>query len=164
MRRTAWIIGLVIAGVAFTHSILSNEQLAVAGTVTRTSYQSVIAQIAQDIEGLKSDYPQLRDFAVETHCDRAELVIAYGYQTHQAPRQGGWTSGVPNPGADGVWFYIDFHDPASQRQIHTQPMVVRYQYRDQAVMFLILEGERSRSIQAALVQILKDNGVTKKVR
>lgn len=115
--------------------------------------------IAAGIERLKTRYPQLAAFSCREHCDWDRLTIEYGYRTHAPTHSGGWTAGVPNPDDDGVWFYIDFHDPASQRQIHTQPVVPRFRYRDKRVMFLMLEGSRTHSISGALVQILRDNGV-----
>ena len=53
-----------------------------------------------------------------------------------------------------------FTTPPRSGQIHTQPVVPRYRYRDKRVMFLILEGLRTDSISGALVQILRDNGVS----
>ncbi len=130
-----------------------------AGTEADDACLSALQGIAAGIERLKNRYPQLAAFSCREHCDGDRLTIDYGYRTHVPTHSGGWTAGVPNPDDDGVWFYIDFHDPASQRQIHTQPVVPRYRYRDKRVMFLILEGPRTDGISGALVQILRDNGV-----
>ncbi len=67
---------------------------------------------------------------------------------------------MPEPDEEGVWFYIDFHDPDSRRQIHTQPMVPRYRYRDRNVMYLIREGSRTTHLSNAILQILQSVGVT----
>jgi hypothetical protein len=122
------------------------------------SYEAAIAAIAADIERLRVDYPQLSAFRAGEHCDPRRLVIEYSHRTHRAQHRGGWTSGVPNPDADGLWFYIDFHAPDSQAQIHTQPVVRELRYRDKRVMVLILEGARTRSIAGRLQQILRAHG------
>jgi len=155
----ALVVVLVVAGLGVAHSSLSQSGRCAAGEANPDRYQSAIGRIAEAIERLKSEYPQLEDFLSRNHCDRAELAIDYGYHTHRAPRRGGWTSGVPNPDEDGVWFYIDFYDPASQREIHTQPMVPRYRYLDKMVTFLILEGEQTKNISGPIFQILRDNGI-----
>ena len=127
------------------------------------NHAETITKIAQEIESLKSQYPQLQDFSSSNNCDSATLTINYAYKTHQANRRGGWTSGVPNPDDDGLWFYIDFHSPNSQRQIHTQPMNISTYYIGQKkVTFLILEGKKTSSINASLWKILKKYGVTEK--
>ena len=116
-------------------------------------------RIAAAIEQAKGAYPQLAGFSAKEHFDRQELVISYGYKTHRSKRRGGWASGVPNPDPDGVWFYVDFHDPDSQAQIHTQPWVEDLRYRDKKVMVLILEGSRTKSFALKLHQILLQHGV-----
>jgi hypothetical protein len=155
----ALIIALLLPGLGFVLSCVSRDWRTTTREPDLTPYESKIWRIAESIELLKTDYPQLADFSARSHCDRGMLAIKYGYSTHPAHRLGGWTSGVPNPNKDGVWFYIDFHDPGSQRQIHTQPIVPRYRYKDKEVMFLILEGEQTESIRAAVSKILRDNGV-----
>ena len=87
------------------------------------SHADAIRAIAKDIAALKDRYPQLADFDVDKHCQPDDLKISYGYRTHDPEHRGGWTAAVPNPDPDGIWFYIDFHDPKSMRQIHTQPVV-----------------------------------------
>lgn len=118
-----------------------------------------IEAVARDIERLGRDYPQLRRFSAARHCDPARLVIEYGYHTHAPTGRGGWTAGVPNPDPDGVWLYIDLHDPGSTAQIHTQPVVMPRRYGDQRVMVLLLDGEETRPLGAALSQVLERNGV-----
>jgi hypothetical protein len=158
-RSVAVLMTMAVAGCGFLHSTSSQDGSTAASEPNLVPYQLTIGRIAEAIERLNAEYPQLADFSSRNHCDRTKLVIDYGHNTHRALRRGGWTSGVPNPDEDGVWFYIDFHHPASQRQIHTQPMVPRYRYEDKKVMFLILEGEETKSISAAIFQILRDNGV-----
>jgi hypothetical protein len=123
------------------------------------SYEAALERIALGIEGLKDRYPQLARFSAAKHLERARLVISYGHNTHRPRHRGGWTSGVPNPDDDGVWFYIDFHDPGSQAQIHTQPVVPELRFREKRVMFLILEGARTRKVSDALHRVLRENGV-----
>jgi hypothetical protein len=156
---TAAII-LALVGGGFIHFIKSADEGTDSGPAGLDSYQSAIDGIATGIERLKGQYPQLAEFSSREHCDRDRLIISYGYRTHEAPHTGGWTSGVPNPDEDGVWFYIDLHHPDSQAQIHTQPVVPRYRFEAKEVMFLMLEGERTESIRGAILEIFRDNGVT----
>lgn len=122
-------------------------------------YRRSIEGIARDISGLKERYPQLKEFSVAEHLRADRYQISYGYRTHKAQGRGGWTSGVPNPDEDGIWFYIDFHDPASTAQIHTQPATtVPYCVGDMRLSFLSLEGAKTQSTQGAIWQILKKHG------
>ena len=119
-----------------------------------------LALIAGDIENLKGAYPQLEKFSLQGNLNIKALQISYAHRTHRATHQGGWTSGVPNPDEDGVWFYIDFHDPASTSQIHAQPMFIQPQcLRGMRVGFLILEGPKTASVNGALWQVLRTYGV-----
>jgi hypothetical protein len=121
---------------------------------------NTLASIARDIEGLKGTYPQIGEFSSQSHLNTQRLTISYAYRTHKARHPGGWTSGVPNPDEDGIWFHIDFHDPASAAQIHTQPMTIRpHCLSDMRVGFLLLEGPGTTSVNAALWGILKKHGV-----
>lgn len=122
-------------------------------------YRRLIAVIAGDIEGLKETYPQLEDFAVAKHLRADRHEIWYSYHTHEPSRHGGWTSGVPNPDADGIWFHIDFHDPDSNSQLHTQPVTVApHCMGNMRVFFLSLEGAKTKSINGAIWGILKKHG------
>lgn len=123
------------------------------------SYESTLRKIAMSIEALKAEYPQLSEFSASAHCDGERLRITYGYLTETAPRTGGWTSGVPSPTGDGVWIYIDFHAADSTLQIHTQPVVPRYRFRDKRVMLLLREGANTKTLSGKLVRILIDHGV-----
>jgi len=124
-----------------------------------TGYREAIEAIAAAIERAKSDFPQLARFSAREHCNGPRLVVSYGHSTHRARHRGGWTSGVPNPDDDGVWFHVDFHDPDSQAQIHTQPVVEDLRFRDKKVMVLILEGQHTRRFAPTLRQILLRHGV-----
>ena len=125
------------------------------------SEEEAISRIAADIERVSDEFPQLAEFSAKTHCDSTRLVIQYGFHTHRARGRGGWTSGVPNPDDDGVWFWIDFHDPSSSAQIHTQPVVAPLWFRHKKVMLLMLEGKKTKKLGATLQRILEENGVTR---
>ena len=127
---------------------------AVTASPPGQSYEEAIVAIATSIASHKRQFPQLRNFSVAQHCDRKGLTIRYGYKTHRARHRGGWSSGVPNPDRDGVWFYIDFHDPDSMAQIHTQPVVEPLYYGDKKVMFLILEGKDTEKVAATFASDL----------
>jgi len=119
-----------------------------------------IAAIARDIENLKQQYPQLQEFSGQTNVHAGALAISYAYRTHRARHAGGWTAGVPNPDEEGVWFHIDFHDPASTSQLHTQPALRTPQcLGNKRVGFLILEGPRTRPLSGAIWQVLRKYGV-----
>jgi hypothetical protein len=123
-------------------------------------YEQAIEGIAHDIARVGITYPQLKDFSATEHLKPANYSISYGYHTHRSAQRGGWRSGVPNPDADGVWFYIDFHSATSTLQIHTQPSAMPYCVGTMRLSFLILEGTKTRSIESMIWNILKKHGVT----
>ncbi|NTW67625.1 MAG: hypothetical protein HGB21_15170, partial [Nitrospirae bacterium] len=88
-----------------------------------TDYRQALQTIAREIEAMKPEFPQLADFSAAKALDPDADQIAYQFHTHRASHNGGWTSGVPNPDADGIWFYIDFHAPASESQYTVPPWV-----------------------------------------
>lgn len=141
-------------------ALLLLTSFAVAGD--NESHQNTILKIGRSIEALKVHYPQLKTFTVKDNVDTARLRITYDLNTHEPERHGGWTSGVPNPDADGIWFYIDIHDSDSTAQIHTQPVTQPMFLGDKRVSFLILEGKKTKSVSTAIRKILIDHGVTVK--
>jgi hypothetical protein len=147
---------VLVVALGAGHVALAAQQ---AARPPADSYEATLRQIAQAIEGLKAQYPQLAEFKAATHYRGDHLTISYGYRTEAPARTGGWTSGVPHPAADGVWFLIDVHDPDSMAELHRQPVVPGYQLRDKRVMFLLLEGAGTRSLHAKLHKILLDHGV-----
>ena len=126
--------------------------------LTQSDYIDRLRAIAQDIAALKPEFTQLSEFSVANSIGTDRLSINYAYHTHTAPRRGGWTSGVPNPDDDGIWFYIDFHDASSTAQIHTQPVYPALHLGDKLVEFLILEGARTRPVTGRITAILKAHG------
>lgn len=152
------ISGLVLLALTPTHGAEPQRKQAVEPPAP--SHADAIRAIARDIAGLKASHPQLADFDVDKHCHPDRLSISYGYKTHEPTGRGGWTAAVPNPDPDGVWFYIDFHDPGSMRQIHTQPVVLERRRGDKRVMFLILEGEKTKALAGHIDRILARHGVT----
>ena len=126
-------------------------------------YALVLHDVARAIALLKDDYPQLVDFNPATGSTQA-ATITYQFHTHAPPQSGGWTSGVPNPDSDGLWFYIDFHDADSTLQIHTQPMTAVQCLGEKRVSFLIMEGDATRRVEGAIEKILRDHGVGRCMR
>lgn len=122
-------------------------------------YSNAIQKIGEEIFKLKNEFPQLNDFIPNEHVDIENLKISYGYKTHSPTHSGGWTAGVPNPDPEGIWFYIDFHDQNSTRQIHTQPVAIPAHIGNKSISFLILEGTKTKSVRASIWNILKNNGV-----
>lgn len=119
----------------------------------------VMQRIGAGIAKLKDKFPQLRDFSVAHNVNAERWVIDYEYHTHAPRDRAGWACGVPNPDADGVWFFIDFHRPDSQRQIDTQPVVPPYCFGDKLVLFLILEGKKTKSVADAVWRVIERQGV-----
>jgi len=124
-------------------------------------YSRAIEGIAHDIAGLKGSYPQLEDFSVTEHVKAATHQISYGYHTHPPTGRGGWTSAVPNPDDDGIWFYIDLHSPGSTLQIHTQPVAAPYCVGAMRLSFLCLEGAKTKSLEGPIWNILKKRGAAR---
>ena len=126
-----------------------------------TADQKAIQAFARGIEALKKDYPQLAGFSASKSCQVDALTISHEFKTHPPARRGGWTSGVPNPDPDGIWFYIDIHSPDSTAQIHTQPVVEQLCLGKRRVQFLILEGEKTKPVAGAIRAVLLANGVAR---
>ena len=134
--------------------------LAEVRPMTKSDYVERLRAIARDIAALKPEFPQLVDFSVakDIQIDDEHFDISYAYHTHQARHVGGWTSGVPNPDDDGVWFFIDFHDADDVSQIHTQPEYIEMRLGSKIVEFLILEGAKTRSVDGRIQGILEAHG------
>jgi len=123
------------------------------------SQVKAITAIGKDIAALKTKFPQLAEFSVSRDVQSRKLLIEYDYHTHESRDAGGISALLPNPNRDGVWFRIDFHDPASTLQIHTQPIVPPYCFEDKKFFFLILEGKRTNPLENALWTIFLRHGV-----
>jgi len=128
-----------------------------------SDYASICKNIAADIESLKGKFPQLADFRESSAIKKPDCRISYEYRCHHATGGGGWTAGVPNPDADGVWFYIgiwDEKDPTeSSAQINTQPKVPNWHIGARRVTFLVLEGDKTNKLGGELVAIMKKRGL-----
>jgi hypothetical protein len=119
----------------------------------------VLRAVARDLEALGSEFPQLREFSSTAQFDTRSMRIGYSFRTHAPPKTGGWTSGVPEPDDDGVWFSIDIHDPASTLQLHTQPMTTALCLGDKRVSFLLREGRKTKSLYGPIWKVLAHHGV-----
>jgi len=139
--------------------LIGNLLMSSTALAADPDYPTVIDNIGQDIAELKSAFPQLSDFSADKNVHAEQLQITYQYNTHKARHYGGWTAGVPNPDSDGIWFYLDIHDAASNAQIHTQPVTLPICLDNKRVSFLILEGDETKSIQASIWGILKNHGI-----
>ena len=130
-----------------------------ADTLAAMSEAEVLCSIADDIAALRPRYPQLAGFRTAKHCDPQQLEI--GYQHHCDPPRGGagWRGATPDPRPDGIWLHIDFHEPDSMAQIHTQPVVVRRTFRKLDVMVLMVEGQDVPSVSVEIQAILDRHGV-----
>ena len=141
--------------------ILAAVALILSATVVHAAgqdYSETLKSAALEIEGLRHDYPQLMEFSVIKHVSAEDVRIDYEYHTHEPEITAGWLSGVPHPDDDGIWFFIDFHDPGSTAQIHTQPMTVPICLGDKKVSFLILEGKATKPLYGSIWKILEKYG------
>lgn len=129
------------------------------GAAEVIDYARVLAEVAHDIAALKTSYPQLAQFDASVSGGNDQPTLTYDFHTHPAPRTGGWTSGVPNPDDDGIWFRLDFHDPDSTLQIHTQPVIAAQCIGAKRVSLLILEGSATRRVEGEIQKILHHHGV-----
>jgi len=120
--------------------------------------QQFIRRVANDIEKLKNQYPQLSEFSSTRHLKLPDLKISFAYHTHRAEKPGGWTGSVPNPDPDGIWFYVDIHRPDSTAQIHTQPVTEQLCFQTERVSFLILEGKDTKPVSEQIRKILGRHG------
>ena len=127
--------------------------------VSPPSFPATCDSIAEDIEKISRVYPQLINFRA---VDQRDCAISYGHKTHKATTRGGWSSGVPHPDPDGIWFYIGIYDPngpAASLQLHTQPVVANWWLGSRKVMFLILEGKQTKRAAGELMKILERYGM-----
>jgi hypothetical protein len=124
-------------------------------------YAAILLDVARDLDALKPEFPQLKDYSPADHARADQLEISYSFRTHRPTHRGGWTSGVPNPDPDGVWFHLDFHDPDSQAQIHTQPVVPTGRLGKKVVMLLLLEGSATKPLGGRIWKILEARGVAR---
>jgi hypothetical protein len=130
---------------AMSFLILGSLLFGSPAMTTEPDYRQALQSLARDIQALGREFPQLAKFSAEKNIDLDGLVIDYQYKTHAPHHRGGWTSGVPNPNDDGIWFYLDFHDPDSQAQIHTQPIVTTVLPFGKKVAFMLsLEGKNTQ--------------------
>ena len=130
-----------------------------AGLADESKHHEFISTVSEEIAKLKEAYAQLKEFSIDEHADIDKLKIDYSFHTHVSEHTGGWTSGVPNPDPDGIWFYIDLHDEDSTAQIHTQPITgTSLQVGNKRLCFLISEGKTTKSVSGKIASILERNG------
>jgi hypothetical protein len=155
---------VAIGALMLAGSVSASRAYAQAGLMREQrrdpAYEETLRAIAEGLEALKPEYPQLAEFSAERHFNAAHLHITYEYRVGPRQRTGGWSAGMSSPKDDGVVLYIDLHDPKSTQQVHTQPRVPLFRFRDQAVMLLLLEGKATKSLQRAIVRIFEARGVT----
>jgi hypothetical protein len=142
--------------------IFVGKEFSLAG---ESEYLAFIKTVAEEIAALKKTYPQLKEFSIDKHADLERLKIDFSYHTYEPQHTGGWTSGVPNPHPDGVWFYIDLHDKDSTAQIHTQPISgTSLTFGNKNICFLILEGSETDSLSGEMILIFERNGAKLRTR
>ena len=123
------------------------------------NYAEIMTGIGRDLAGLAEEHPQLQDFSCAKHVHPQSLTIDYAFKTRSAPWKRGWLGGVPHPDPGGVWLYIDFHDPDSKAQLHTQPVIPGARIGSKEVLVLLLQGTNSNPLEPQIRDILKAHGV-----
>ena len=125
-------------------------------------YATTCRKIAEDIERIAPRYPQLASFTTARALVRP-CTIDYEFHTHEPQTAGGWSSAVPAPDRDGIWFYIGVWDPLdrseAQSQINTQPVMPHWQIGERRVTFLVRDGDPSGRAAEALHAVLKRHGM-----
>jgi hypothetical protein len=130
-----------------------------AALADEAKYPEFIKKVSNEIAELKESYPQLKEFSIQKNVDIENLRIDFSYHTHPSKHPVGWTSAVPNPDKDGIWFYIDLHDKDSTAQIHRQPMTgTSLEFGNRRVCCLILQGAATKSVSKKIISILEHNG------
>ena len=125
-------------------------------------YMKICEDIAKDIELLKKEFPQLKEFEVSKNLDKQSCKIRYEYKCHEPSHRGGWTSGVPEPDPEGIWFYIgiwDKNNPSeNSSQINTQPVMPLLYIENRRVTYLMLQGKNTNPVDTKIFEILKKYG------
>lgn len=145
---------------ALASVVIAMQTTPPGGSAVATSPEQMktVQSIASAIAELGSEFPQLKAFSTAQHVSLERLTISYAYRTHAPERRGGWTSGVPNPDDDGIWFHLDLHDRDSQAQIHTQPVTPKWCLAEKRISFLILEGAKTKPLAGRVWSILARHG------
>jgi hypothetical protein len=118
-----------------------------------------IQGIGAEIAKFKDKFPQLRQFSVSQHVHSDRWTIEYDYHTHDPSHVDGVSVLVPEPDADGIWLYIDFHGPDSTLKIDDPNHVPFSCFGDQRVVILILEGKKTKSAHETVDYFLDHQGV-----
>ncbi len=157
------LIGLLFLALGFLVACNKNQDITESSIPDKSpnleeNYSDIIKDIAEEINLLKSKLPELEDFQIDKNVDLENLQIDYAFKTHDSQSQVGWTAGVPEPDNDGIWFYINIHDPDSMAQIDTQPGGISLCLKSKRVTFLMLKGRKTK-IGGEIDEILKKHGV-----
>jgi hypothetical protein len=150
---------LVPAGLGLL-ALLAPLSSTAARAASEYDYAATVKAIAGDIAGLRTEFPQLHDFSAAQNVLFDKLAIDYAYHTHRYTGPlGGWVAHAPNPDDDGVWLYIDLHEPDSAAQIHTQPATPATCFGGKRATFLILEGKQTTPLGGRVTAILDAHGI-----
>lgn len=167
MRKTAITIG---RNICLTKAVILLLYMGLSCAAQAPASQvKTIAAIGQDIANLKVKFPQLSEFSVAENVLSERLIITYEYHMHSDEVLGGssrsnpWTGSRRRvPETDAVSLYIDFHNPGSTDQIHTQPTWpgrLPDCFEDKQVSFLMFEGDKTSPVSGEIGEILKRHGV-----
>lgn len=129
----------------------------------KSSYAATCAAIAAEIEALSPDHPQLAGFHADSAALEPDCRITHTYHCHPAKHGGGWSAGVPQPDADGLWLHLGIFDPtgpAATSQLYTQPafLPARTLHGRRVVLF-VHEGSATKPLQLEILKILRRHGM-----
>jgi len=119
----------------------------------------VCAQISKDIEALKPDFPQLKDFQDSTA--RRDCTIDYTYHVGKLTGGAGWRGATPKPDPDGVWLHLELWDENSPNvsQLNLQRVEPPMYIGSHRVTLVVLDGENTKSLYESIQKILLRNGL-----
>jgi len=119
----------------------SQETKAGGSSPPAPNCEALCLSIAKEIEGLKSEHPQLAQFSADQAVSGCS--ISYDHKTHRPTHRGGWTAAFPAPDPDGIAFYIHLYDrPEQAGQADTQPVMPPWRFGKYKVTILLLEGDK----------------------
>ena len=141
----------------------ARQDMGTRNPVAPSQADSSCSAIAADLETLRPRFPALVEFRASTAMKR-DCAIEYGWHTQRpSGRGGGWSAEVPSPDRDGVWLYVglyDPHGPEANDQINAQPVLPDWRIGTRRVTLLIREGDATRGLGDAIVEVLRHHGMT----
>jgi len=124
--------------------------------------EAICAQISKDIEALKPDFPQLKDFKASQASNNSEINYSYHLDKPDSSIPG-WRGGVPQPAPDGIWIRIVFWDEndsvAAMSQLNSQIGDPPRRIGPYRVTFVVMDGSDNKPLYGPIYEILQKHGL-----